>query len=161
MPAVTVVPADCFLMVDGQGFRFEFTAPEGMHALHWNGSTGHTEWKGGPNKPLAPEDYDTQVAPFVVLWEEEKTRRDADLAEKVSVYNGAEARFQRLRQERDRRLSETDFLLMPDYPLTPSIKQAILDYRTALRDLPQQAGAPWDGGESLTPWPSKPEFQRK
>lgn len=156
MPNVTVVPDDRLIVVDGQAFRFEFTAPEGLHALHWNGSTGHTEWKEGPNKQLSPEEYDTRVAPFVALWEGEKAHREAQLAEQAAVYNGAEARFSRLRAERDHRLAETDYLLMADYPLTEATRTAILAYRKALRDLPQRAGAPWDGGESLTPWPVKP-----
>lgn len=156
MPTVIVVPADRLIVVNGQGFTFEFAAPEGLHALHWNGSTGHTEWKGGPNKQLSSEEYDAQVAPFVALWEGEKARREASLAEQAAIYNGAEARFARLRGERDRRLAATDYLLMADYPLTETTRANILAYRTALRDLPQQPGAPWDGGEALTPWPVKP-----
>lgn len=155
---ITVIPADRLIMVDGQGFRFEFTAPEGLHALHWNGSTGHIEWKGGANEQLSTKEYDTRVAPFVTFWEAEKSRREAALAEQAAIYNGAEARFSRLRAKRDLRLAETDYLLMADYPLTESAREGVLAYRTALRDLPQQPGAPWDGGESLTPWPVKPSL---
>lgn len=58
-----------------------------------------------------------------------------------------------LRAERDRRIAATDYLVMPDYPLTEEAKATVSTYRQALRDLPQQAGAPWDGGGDLTPWP--------
>lgn len=64
--------------------------------------------------------------------------------------------FQQLRAERDRRLSATDYLLMPDYPLNDTLKGAVQHYRQALRDLPAQDGAPWDGGEKETPWPELP-----
>lgn len=63
------------------------------------------------------------------------------------------ALFTSLRAERDRRIAATDYLVMPDYPLTEEAKATVSTYRQALRDLPQQAGAPWDGGGDLTPWP--------
>ena len=64
--------------------------------------------------------------------------------------------FQRLRIERDRRLAATDYLLMEDYPLDNPLKDAVRLYRQALRDLPAQDGAPWDGGGNMTPWPTMP-----
>lgn len=64
--------------------------------------------------------------------------------------------FQQLRAERDRRLAATDYLLMDDYPLDNTRKEAVRLYRQALRDLPAQEGAPWDGGREETPWPEIP-----
>ena len=64
--------------------------------------------------------------------------------------------FASLRAERDRRLAATDYLLMPDYPLDDTLKGAVQAYRQALRDLPSQEGAPWDGGGEATPWPELP-----
>lgn len=61
-----------------------------------------------------------------------------------------------LRAERDRRLAFTDYAMLPDVSLTAEQKNAILAYRQALRDLPAQAGAPWDGGGEATPWPDMP-----
>lgn len=66
--------------------------------------------------------------------------------------------FGSLRAERDRRLTLTDYAMMPDYPLTSEQRQAVTIYRQALRDLPAQEGAPWDGGGELTPWPVAPAF---
>ena len=45
---------------------------------------------------------------------------------------------------------------MPDYPLDDTLKGAVQAYRQALRDLPAQSGAPWDGGGEATPWPEIP-----
>lgn len=42
--------------------------------------------------------------------------------------------------------------------LTPEQYTELLTYIQALRDLPAQPGAPWDGGGDLTPWPAKPEI---
>ena len=62
--------------------------------------------------------------------------------------------FSALRSARDRRLTATDYLLMPDYPISAENKTVVEEYRQALRDLPAQDGAPWDGGGEETPWPS-------
>lgn len=68
----------------------------------------------------------------------------------------SESLFASFRTERDRRLAATDYLLMPDYPLDDTLKGAVQAYRQALRDLPSQEGAPWDGGGEATPWPVIP-----
>jgi len=52
-----------------------------------------------------------------------------------------------IRQLRDSLLAATDFWLLPDRTVT----QAQLDYRQALRDIPQQEGFP----ENVI-WPEKP-----
>lgn len=159
MPTVTVVPADNLIIVDGEALVFPFDAPANLHALQWRGVTGHTEWTDGPNQKLAAADYDEQVEPFVELWQTEKTRQEQAAAEaeaaRLAEYNSEEARFERLRAERDRRLSATDYLLMPDYPLNDTLKGAVQAYRQTLRDLPAQEGAPWDGGADGTPWPEQ------
>ena len=62
----------------------------------------------------------------------------------------------RLRGTRDTRLDATDKYLMPDYPISTEGLAEVKAYRQALRDLPAQEGAPWDGGCELTPWPDMP-----
>jgi hypothetical protein len=52
-----------------------------------------------------------------------------------------------VRADRNRRLSETDWRFRSD--MTPS--QAWIDYCQALRDVPSQAGFPWD-----VTWPVEP-----
>ena len=52
-----------------------------------------------------------------------------------------------VREQRDRYLAETDWWAVADRTMT----QAEIDYRQALRDIPQQAGFP----ENIT-WPTKP-----
>lgn len=162
MPTVTVVPADNLIIVDGKALVFTFDAPANMHALQWREDQGHTEWTDGPNKPLTTEDYDDQVAPFVDLWQAEKARIDQAAAEAeaawLAEYNSETARFERLRAERDRRIAATDFLLMQDYPIPEDQRAAVQAYRQALRDLPAQEGAPWDGGAEKTPWPESPKM---
>lgn len=167
MPRVTVVPADKLMIVDGLALTFNFSAPKGMHALQWDGKQGHIEWQGSDdepphNEPLAADSYAGQVAPYVELWEEEKARLEQAAAEaeaaRLAEYNSETARFERLRSVRDQRLAATDYLLMPDYPLSDDQRTILQVYRQALRDLPSQEGAPWDGGAEDTPWPEIPNW---
>ena len=59
-----------------------------------------------------------------------------------------------LRDERDQRLTATDYMFTSDYPLDASKRAAYVAYRQALRDLPAQPGAPWI--PETIPWPIKP-----
>lgn len=64
--------------------------------------------------------------------------------------------FSALRTARDTRLTATDKYLLPDYPISADDLALVKTYRAALRDLPDQSGAPWDGGGDETPWPVMP-----
>ena len=55
------------------------------------------------------------------------------------------------REKRNALIAETDFMAMPDYPLDAEKKAAVLAYRQALRDVPEQAGFP-----RQIDWPVKP-----
>lgn len=74
---------------------------------------------------------------------------DEQLAEEVK-----EALFASLREKRNAKLAETDFYLAADYPISEDKLETVKTYRQALRNLPEQEGAPWDGGEEGTPWPT-------
>lgn len=165
MSTVTIVPSDKLIIVDGEAIVFEepFPAPENMHALQWAGQQGHIEWTDDINWPLEAEAYEEEVAPYVALWQAEKARREKVAAEaeaaRLAEFNSESARYDRLRTERDRRIAATDYLIMPDYPLPEDSRAAVQAYRQALRDLPAQDGAPWDGGGDATPWPAMPAVQ--
>lgn len=64
-----------------------------------------------------------------------------------------------LRFLRDMRVASTDKYLLADYPVSAAKLAEIKVYRQALRDLPAQPGAPWDGGGDLTPWPELPTVE--
>lgn len=63
-----------------------------------------------------------------------------------------EDRAKSIREKRDQLLAETDYLLMPDYPISSEALVALKTYRQALRDVPEQSGFP-----KTIEWPSKPE----
>ena len=68
----------------------------------------------------------------------------------TSVY--AEPLARSLRAKRDALLAQTDYLLMPDYPIEPERKEAVEAYRQALRDLPSQKSWPLSVN-----WPEAPD----
>ena len=47
-----------------------------------------------------------------------------------------------VRAKRNSLLDQTDYLMMPDYPITKECKDKIIVYRQALRDLTEQKGFP-------------------
>lgn len=49
-----------------------------------------------------------------------------------------------VRNERDRKLEETDWYMMPDYPADPETLEVVKNYRKALRDITLQSGFPRD-----------------
>lgn len=156
---VTVVPVDRVIIVGGEALRFEFSAPDNLHALQWNGSThsGHKEIKEGRGiEWLDERNYQAEVVPFINLWNTEKEAVLKRKAEQEAIYNSEESRFARLREARDHKLAATDYLLAADYPIDEENKAVVTEYRQALRDLPSQEGAPWDGGGEGTPWPELP-----
>lgn len=53
-----------------------------------------------------------------------------------------EERAEAARKKRDALLTATDYLLMPDYPLSAEKLEAVKAYRQALRDVPEQSGFP-------------------
>lgn len=60
-----------------------------------------------------------------------------------------------LRAERNRRLAETDWIMLPDAPVPPgTTREQWAAYRRALRDVPQQPGAPYD-----VTWPEEPQSE--
>lgn len=60
--------------------------------------------------------------------------------------------WKELRADRNKRIAQTDYLFTSDYPhATEEVKQAWLDYRQSLRDLPANTEDP-----SNVTWPHEP-----
>ena len=86
-----------------------------------------------------------------------RERRGEDLSwavEKIPEKTEAEKREdaeKSVRAKRDSLISETDYLLASDYPISAEDLEAVKVYRQALRDVPQQEGFPFD-----VVWPDLP-----
>ncbi len=79
---------------------------------------------------------------------------EKEINAKVEELQNAEP-MRLLREERNRRLTETDWWVLPDRTASQEQK----DYRQALRDLPSTASPTLDKQGNLTnvTWPTKPE----
>ena len=107
-----------------------------------------------------PEIWDEQPEGYITVeeWEAARAAKAAEAeAARLAEYNSASARISRLRTKRDARLADTDKYLLADYPISSENLAKVKAYRQALRDLPAQEGAPFDGGGDETPWPELPK----
>ena len=84
------------------------------------------------------------------LWEQLQSDM-ASIAEYVPPVISDEALAAEARSKRDQLLADTDYLLMPDYPIESDRLAKVKIYRQALRDIPEQSGFP----RTIT-WPDKP-----
>ena len=86
-----------------------------------------------------------------------REKRGEDLSwsvEKIPEKTEAEKREEAeksVRAKRDSLISETDYLLASDYPISAKDLETVKVYRQALRDVPQQEGFPFD-----VVWPDLP-----
>ena len=103
------------------------------------------EWSGGNN-------YEN------IIWLDKKTSKPTleEINEKIKELEDAEP-MRLLREERNKKIQETDWRATVDYPGTD--QDAWLTYRQALRDLPSTSlpQLDSDGQLSNVTWPTKPE----
>ena len=94
-------------------------------------------------------------------WHETNTQPKPTLTECEAVWQEIinEAPMKKLREERDKKLLETDKYSITDWPhASEEIKQAWITYRQELRDLPTTATPQLDTNSELTNvmWPTPP-----
>lgn len=153
--SVAVAFTDNFIIVDSHHVYFENgieTLPEheNLNAIYWNNGSGTVERKNGSaeDNMFDESKYGEYVAPYVEQWEREIERLKA--VEEERIAKEAETAASNIkndielitRRERNRRLLESDRLMLPDYPIDEATRQAVIAYRQALRDLPEQEGWP-------------------
>ena len=155
--SVAVAFTDNFIIVNSHHVYFENgieTLPEheNLNAIYWNNGSGTVEQKNGSTEDNIFDEskYDAYVAPYVEQWEREIERLQAVEAKRIQEAIDEEKRLSedkdrieaRLRNERNTKLLESDRLMLPDYPINEETRQAVIAYRQALRDLPEQEGWP-------------------
>lgn len=117
-----------FKQVDPPAYDSEFQTPEEQAPLVQNGVAIQT-W-------AVKEKYTTEEKAQLIV---QKEAARQELAQNT------------VRGLRDGLLSSSDWTRLDDAPLTTEQKAAWATYRQALRDIPSQAGFPWD-----IQWPVKP-----
>lgn len=104
---VTIVPVDNVILVNGIHLQLDFKPIEGheqVHAIQWHDGKGAIEFSDYTGRDA---DYETDVAPYVALWEAEKARLDAEAAAKKAEYNRLENVVARKLDELNAKLEET------------------------------------------------------
>ena len=102
--------------------------------------------------------FDGEYPPEAAVWC--NTRGDCSIQHVDGKYQivenppvSLEILAENARSARDRRIAETDYYMMPDYPSDPNNIEEMKVYRQALRDIPKQEGFP-----SKFTWPDVPKF---
>jgi len=159
---ITVSIPDDIITVNNESCAVDLSAYKNLayDIMSWSNGEGFTQMSPGIRVTTfegTTHEYNDCVAPFVSLWKAAKARQDAEDAAAAAERNSPEARGERIRAERDRRLTACDYLMMPDYPLGEAERAAWVEYRQALRDLPEAEGFPWGGPDDpAVPWPVEP-----
>lgn len=76
-----------------------------------------------------------------------------ELVPEIDSVADAQILGEEVRMKRNMLLSETDYLVNADYPISEEVRNEIRLYRQTLRDLTKQEGFPSD-----VTWPEKPAF---
>ena len=113
--------------------------------------TNEEEFLSMFHKRLPNGTYTNDSSQFGVTWDQVKTKLDE--------LNNAES-IRLLREERDRRLTECDWIITKNKELGKNIPAAWKTYRQALRDLPSNSNPKLDDNNDLdmssVVWPTKP-----
>lgn len=101
--------------------------------------------------------FEGEYPPEAAVWC--NTRGDCSIQQVDGKYQivenppvSLEVLAENVRSERDRKLAETDWYMMPDYPADPETLEVVKSYRKALRDITLQSGFPRD-----VEWPVMPK----
>jgi len=113
--------------------------------------TNEEEFLSMFHKRLPNGTYTNDSSQFGVTWDQVKTKLDE--------LNNAEP-IRLLREERDRRLTECDWIITKNKELGTNIPVAWKTYRQSLRDLPSNSDPKLDDNNDLdmssVVWPTKP-----
>lgn len=104
---VTIVPVDNVILVNNTPLQFDYKPIEGheqVHAIQWHDGKGVIEFSDYTGRDA---DYETDIAPYVALYQAEKARLDAEAAAKKAEYNRLENVVARKLDELNAKLEET------------------------------------------------------
>ena len=72
MSTLTIIPDDKIIIVDGVAVVCDFDIDSDIHAVQWDGSSGHVEYKSKDNTTLSSNEYES----YITLHSNEKTRQE-------------------------------------------------------------------------------------
>ncbi len=116
--------------------------PSDVHAVHWDGSTGHIEYNDGKSNVTMSE---------IGVYSQAETTFNNELKIRESPSPSSSDWDEDLRIRRNKKLTDCDWTQGNDTPLGSSKKTEWATYRQALRDLPANTS------DSSNPtWPTEP-----
>lgn len=158
---LTIIVDDRLIKIDNEGLgeiqEDMSWIPNDVHAIQWNGDTGHIEYKTGkPNETI------TELGIYekaVETLSSEKLRREREEIEAQEAIDLITDWTNSLRNLRNHRLTKCDWTQIPDNSLTEDQKAAWRTYRQLLRDLPDTVSDPKSlvKDSNHPDWPTPPE----
>ena len=133
--------------------------PEDVHAIQWDQTEGHIEYKPHlniPNQVITEIDFYYEKS--LETLDAEKQRRDKEKEEAQEAIDAITDFSKGLRNLRNHRLSNCDWTALNDVALSPEKKQEWEQYRQVLRDLPSIVTNPKDlvKDPNHPDWPAPP-----
>lgn len=143
-----IVVEDKMIAVDDEWLEIDDTVwPEGVWAIHWDGTKGEIEYKDS----MIENEEITDLKPYMHLVTAHTDQKVLNSSKTMSV----EEHWKRIRLIRDKLLSDTDWMLLDDAGLTIPERLQVIAYRQELRDIPQTFANP----ENVV-WSDRPTFTR-
>lgn len=158
MHYITVVPSQNQVIVDGITKIIPNLEKDprlsNIRAIQWTGEdSGHIEFEMPEDSifyyEIDSKDFTSKVAPFLAMWEKQVTADEKALAD---IENSKEYKVENILRIRKEELAATDYIVLPDYEASETLKEKAIAYRKWLRDITKLPGFPWDGGKEETPW---------
>ena len=162
---IQIIPSINEIEVDGESVITDYSVPANIEwafyddvkkhgKIRYNDSTPNAILTSMPNGDAILEAYQDEITkqstePKVNEWEEAVYSNGSWAVQNKT--DASEIKTSMIRSERDDLLSKSDYIMMPDYPL--SDKTEIEIYRQSLRDVPEQPSFPDD-----VIWPQKPDY---
>jgi len=126
---------DKIMAVDDQWlFVDDAVWPEGVWAIHWDGTSGEIEYEDSlrENEEIKSlKDFEH----LLTAYDDQKILRSTD-------NRSSEEKWKDIRRLRNAKLENTDWMLLDDAGLSIPQRQQVIAYRNELRDIPQTFANP-------------------
>ena len=135
MTHYALIVSDKTIVKDGVGYTIPsddtwINDYSDIHAIQVNDSKGEVEPVSGENRTATAK----EIKAVQDKWTALKTSHDKAIADAESAWQN---NWDRVRQDRNDLLNNTDWTVMPDSPLASDKQQEYKTYRTNLRNIPQ------------------------
>lgn len=126
---LTILNENNTVILNNEPLEFDYELDANIWAVQWNGNSGHIEYADDtPNEEI------TDISQFQSVIEAYNAKV-AEMAHQNIDDENAPISLEELREERNRRLGETDWTQVVDSALSAEEQAKYATYRQALRDM--------------------------